>query len=85
MFGYSWVALLHTLGGMSLSATLLLANTTCLAWLAILHFLLRPPKGPPVPGGSPFRLHILCLSGMHPLLGCPMLVLLWQFCTLAVC
>ncbi|KAK9802021.1 hypothetical protein WJX73_002286 [Symbiochloris irregularis] len=48
VFGYSWVALLHTWGGMSLSATLLLANSTCLAWLAILHFLLRPPKAPQI-------------------------------------
>ena len=43
VFGYSWVALLHTLGGLSLTATLLLANSTSVAWVAIMHCLLRPP------------------------------------------
>ena len=44
VFGYSWVAALHTLGGVSLRVTLLLANVTCLAWLAIMHCLLPPPS-----------------------------------------
>ncbi|PSC75581.1 battenin [Micractinium conductrix] len=44
VFGYAWVALLHMLGGLSFRATLLLANVTTAAWLAVYHLLLDPPE-----------------------------------------
>ena len=53
VFGYSWVAALHTFGGISLPVTLLLANMTCFAWLAILSFLLKLPGAPNLEPAAP--------------------------------
>ncbi|PRW51162.1 Batten s disease Cln3 isoform A [Chlorella sorokiniana] len=44
VFGYAWVLLLHFLAGLSFTATLLLANATCAAWLAVYHLLLEAPE-----------------------------------------
>ena len=41
--GYTWVALLHTLGHLSLRGTLLLGTALPAAWLLAQFFLLRPP------------------------------------------
>ncbi|KAL4854287.1 hypothetical protein ACK3TF_004978 [Chlorella vulgaris] len=43
VFGYAWIALLHLLGGMSFTATLLAANVTTVAWVAVYHLLLDSP------------------------------------------
>ena len=44
--GYSWVGGLHTLGGLSLRSTLLLANALAAGFLATYHLLLQPPGAP---------------------------------------
>lgn len=44
VFGYSWVAVLHIIGGWTLRHTLLAANFTVLAWLVVFYFLLEPPE-----------------------------------------
>jgi battenin len=42
--GYAWVAALHVAAGWSLRATLLSANVTAAAWLAVYFGLLVPPE-----------------------------------------
>ncbi|KAL4429218.1 hypothetical protein ABPG77_010197 [Micractinium sp. CCAP 211/92] len=44
VFGYAWVALLHLFAGLSFTSTLLLANATTAAWLAVYHLLLEKPE-----------------------------------------
>ncbi|GAB4818577.1 hypothetical protein N2152v2_005623 [Parachlorella kessleri] len=44
VFGYSWVALLHVLGGLSFKVTLLAANATTVAFLAVYGSLLGPSQ-----------------------------------------
>lgn len=44
VFGYSWVGLLHIVMGLSFKETLLLANMSSIAWLAVYHFLLQSPE-----------------------------------------
>ena len=41
VFGFSWVAILHYIVGLSFTNTLLLANFTTIAWLLTFHLLLQ--------------------------------------------
>lgn len=44
VFGYSWVAILHVLIGLSFQHTLLLANLSVIAWIACYYLLLESPE-----------------------------------------
>ena len=44
VFGYSWVVALHILASLSFQTTLLLANISSLAWLAVYFLVLQSPE-----------------------------------------
>ena len=44
VFGYSWVVILHVLCGLSFKGTLLLANISSIAWLAVYFLMLESPE-----------------------------------------
>ena len=40
--GYTWVAVMHTILGFSFPTTLMIANSTSVAWLLCYYMLLKP-------------------------------------------